>query len=231
MTTRLIPRCAVRAGLRRHRDGMRPGVACPGGADADLAGESGRAPSRRSSDRFLSRRRLLCVALAAGLALWGAVVGCAGYQIGNRGLFPPDIQTVHVPMFESDSLRRHLGERLTEAVCKEIERRTPYKLANNDNADSVLTGRIVGDRKNVLVNTLTGDPRELQVGLQVQVTWVDRRGSLLRDELTIPLPPEVTDISASANLVPEVGQSVATAQQESIRRIAQQIVNLMETPW
>ncbi len=48
--------------------------------------------------------------------------GCAAYHIGNSSLFPPDIHTVYVPMFESDSFRRDLGERLTEAVCKEIER-------------------------------------------------------------------------------------------------------------
>lgn len=173
------------------------------------------------------RARRACLGLLA-LAL---SVGCAGYQIGNRALFPQDIQTVYVPVFESDSLRRHLGERLTEAVCKEIERRTPYKVVNDSNADSVLTGRIIGDRKNVVINTLTGDPRELQISLHVQVTWVDRRGALLRDETAIPLPPEVADVSASANLVPEVGQSVATAQQEAIRRVAQQIVNLMEIPW
>ena len=158
-------------------------------------------------------------------------VGCAGYRLGNQGLFPADIQTVYVPIFESDSLRRNLGERLTEAVCKEIERRAPLKIASADSADSVLTGRIVGEEKHVLVNTLTGDPREYQVTMRVQVTWVDRRGTMLRKEDCVPLPPEVTDVSASANLVPEVGQSMATQQQEAINRVAQQIVNLMEAPW
>ena len=41
--------------------------------------------------------------------------GCAGYQIGNRALYRPDIRTVHVPVVQSDSYRRYLGERLTEA--------------------------------------------------------------------------------------------------------------------
>ena len=66
--------------------------------------------------------------------------GCAGYQIGNRTLFPTHIHTVHVPTFESISFRRNLGERLTEAVVKEIEVRTPYKVVADPNADSVMTG-------------------------------------------------------------------------------------------
>ena len=47
--------------------------------------------------------------------------GCAGYQIGNQSLFPQEIHTVYVPVFKSNSFRRNLGERLTEAVVKEIE--------------------------------------------------------------------------------------------------------------
>ena len=73
--------------------------------------------------------------------------GCAAYQIGNQSLYPLEIHTVSVPVFQSNSFRRNLGERLTEAVVKEIERRTPYKVVSDPGADSVLTGRIVTERK------------------------------------------------------------------------------------
>ena len=104
------------------------------------------------------------------------LAGCAGYQIGNQSLYPPEIHTVYVPMFQSNSFRRNLGERLTEAVVKEIETKTPYKVVSDPNADSVLTGRIVDETKHVLVPDLTGDARESQVDMQVQVSWVDRKG-------------------------------------------------------
>src|SRR6188508_556309 len=74
-----------------------------------------------------------------------AFSGCAGYQLGNRSLYRPDIRTVHVPMAVSDSYRRHLGEKLTEAVVKEIELKTPYKIVDSDSADSVLSLRLVSD--------------------------------------------------------------------------------------
>src|SRR5437868_12374198 len=87
------------------------------------------------------RRLLWCSAI---FILHSALLlGCAGYQIGNRALYRPDIRTVHVPMIQSDSYRRYLGERLTEAVVKEIELRTPYKVVDADSADSVLTVRLV----------------------------------------------------------------------------------------
>ena len=157
--------------------------------------------------------------------------GCAGYQIGNQSLYPPEIRTVYVPMFESNSFRRSLGERLTEAVVKEVEAKTPYKVVSNPNADSVLTGRIVEETKSVLVPSLSGDAREVQVGVRVEVSWVDRKGAMLRQAEPIPLPAEITDVTGTGNVVPEVGQSIATAQQQAICRMAQQIVGLMEKPW
>src|SRR5262245_35350210 len=72
---------------------------------------------------------ILCILQSAILS------GCAGYQIGNRALYRPDLRTVHVPVIQSDSYRRYLGERLTEAIVKEIELRTPYKVVGPDAAD------------------------------------------------------------------------------------------------
>src|SRR6266481_1806454 len=88
-----------------------------------------------------------CAALVAIVMLAGG--GCAGYRFGAASLYPPDIQTVYVPVFESNSFRRNLGEWLTEAVCKEIELKTPYKVVGTPNADSVLTGKITSDTKRV----------------------------------------------------------------------------------
>ena len=157
--------------------------------------------------------------------------GCAGYQIGNQSLYPLEVKTVYVPMFESNSFRRNLGEWLTEAVCKEIEAKTPYKVVATPTADSVLSGRIVEENKRVLVPSLSGEARELQVGMRVEVSWVDRKCRMLRPNQNIPLPAEITDISGTGNVVPEVGQSITTGQQEAITRVAQQIVGLMEKPW
>ena len=89
------------------------------------------------------------VTLLVSLSLGAA--GCAGYRFGADSLYPSDIQTVYVPMFQSDSYRRGLAEQLTEAVCKEIEKRTNYKVVNTPNADSVLSGRILNEVKRIVV--------------------------------------------------------------------------------
>jgi hypothetical protein len=157
-------------------------------------------------------------------------VGCAAYHVGNAGLYPTEVKTVYVPMFESVSFRRDLGERLTEAVMKEIENKTPYKVVQDQNtADSTLAGRISQESKQVIIGAQTGDPRELQTQISVKVSWTDNRGKMLRSTPDIPLPPALSQ--ATGNLVPETGQSLAVAQQEAIDRLAEQIVGLMEKPW
>jgi len=159
------------------------------------------------------------------------LAGCAAYHVGNQSLYPSEIHTVYVPMFQSVSFRRHMGERLTEAVMKEIENRTPYKVVADPQADSVLSGRIVEEGKQVLVNSLKNDPSELQARVRVEVSWIDRKGRMLRDGAPVALPCDIIDVEGAGNFVPEAGQSVASAQQQAIQRVAEQIVSIMEKPW
>ena len=160
--------------------------------------------------------------------------GCLGwnYQFGARTLFPEGIETVYVPVFDSTSYRRELGEELTEAVVKEIERRTHYKVVSTPGAaDTVLVGKITLEKKHLLFETTTGDPREMEVSLAVQVSWTDQRGRPVRDIPLVPVPGAAVGVSAASDIVPEVGQSIATAHQRAIQRLAEQIVSLMEKPW
>jgi hypothetical protein len=182
--------------------------------------------NRAHFNRRSSLPRLLLLGFAAALAS-----GCAGYQIGARSLYRPDVRTVHVPIFESESLRRNLGERLTEAVVKRIESESPYKVVPACNADSVLSGRILSEQKRVAAENANDAPRDLTTDLWVEVSWVDHRGELLAQPANIPLPPLILHLGQNASFVPEAGQSLATAQQETIERLAKQIVQQMETPW
>ncbi len=164
------------------------------------------------------------------VAILLSLAGCAAYHVGAAGLYPPDIHTVYVPMFESDSFRRDLGEMLTEAVAKEIELRTPFKVVGNPNADSVLIGRITGDTKHSIVREPGNEGREIEIGMTVKVNWADRRGGVVR-EGDIAITPEMVDLNQTARLIPEYGGSNVTAQQQIAKRLAKQIVDLMEAPW
>src|SRR5215813_6612178 len=98
---------------------------------------------------------LCCVAAGLGVVM---LAGCIGYHVGTNSLYAADVATVYVPMIESDSYRRDLGERLTEAVVKEIELKTPYKVVSTPDADSILSARLLGDARHALVENQFNDP-------------------------------------------------------------------------
>lgn len=166
------------------------------------------------------------------LALFVAsMAGCARYRFGSASLYPPDIQTVYVPVFESNSFRRGLSEWLTEAVCKEIEAKTPYKVVGTPQADSVLTAKLISDTKRVIIEDQFDFPREVEANIAVEVRWVTRHGDLINPGGSVPLPQDLVLLSAPGTMVAEFGQSLSTAQLQSIKDLAAQIVSMMEMPW
>lgn len=189
---------------------------------------SGQRGAARQAPCRVSRRRFCWLSMASPVA---AALGCAGYHIGARTLYPPDIETVFVPIIESNSYRRNLGEWLTEAVVKQIEAVTPFKVVGTNAADSELSCRIISDTKQMAMESPTDEGRELQVGWQVSVEWLDRKGDLVKPSQQIPMPQSLNTIQDGASMFPELGQSITTANQTAIERLSRQIVSMMESPW
>ena len=168
----------------------------------------------------MNRRTWLQATFATALA------GC-GYT--TRPMYPCTIQTVYVPMFDTKVFRRGLEFQLTEAVCKELEQKTPYKIVRVDNADTTLKGEIKSVRKRVLIQTPEDEPRALETALAVDVELRDNRtGALLCNGQTPGVPFVVRSDSTFA---PELGQTTATAIKDMIDKLAVQIVAMMEEPW
>lgn len=164
--------------------------------------------------------------LKTGLAL---LAGGCGYT--TRPMHSSYVQTVHVPMFQSKTFRRGLEFQLTEAVAKEIEKKTPFKVVDSENADTILEGTIRYADKRVVVESPEDDPRHIDLAIAVDVTWRDRRsGEVLRTDETEPVA-WTRLVRQDARYAPELGQSVATASFEVVQDLATQIVAMMEEPW
>lgn len=178
---------------------------------------------------LLHRGMQRCTWLPLMAALVGVCVCGCGYMLGSA--YSPHIRTVEVPIFQNETFRRGIEYQLTEAVQKEIQSRTPYRLAKGLEADTRLSGRIVDIRKDVLGETNFDDPRELQLSLAIRVTWEDLRNGQILAQDEIPVSPEALPLIGQAEFAPEVGQSLATATRDVVQRLAAQIVNMMEVPW
>jgi hypothetical protein len=134
-------------------------------------------------------------------------------------------------MVEADPTRRHLAERLTEAICKRIEERSPYKVVGRPSADSVLECRIVTKNQRVSLVDPANDPRQKSGELTLEIRWRDRRSQDIRQFDSLVWNDAATHVTASDAMVAEFGHSLLTSEQEQIEQIAHQIVGMMESTW
>jgi hypothetical protein len=52
------------------------------------------------------------------------------------------------------------------------------------------------------------------------------------DGIPVPTQPKgIVIVTSTGNFIPELGQSLATAQQVAVDRLAVQITSMMEKPW
>ncbi len=154
------------------------------------------------------------------LGALGTIAGCAGYQLGNRSLYRTDIKTINVPMFQSSTLAPGPGRMADRGGYQGNRTADPYKVVNNPLADSVLTGRILWDQKRVLSENINDEPRNLLFQIAVHVTWIDNSGHILVQSV----------VSLGSDFIPEGGQSITSAEQTAVRKLAEQIVSQMEAP-
>ena len=172
----------------------------------------------------MTHRRPICMALL----LTVAISGC-GYTLGPQSV--QGVRTVYVPVVQTDSFRRNLDYLLTEAVQNEIRTRTVYRLEEEHVADTILKIRIVDFRKDLLSETRFDDARELQLGLGAQISWTDCRNGRILQERIFPISHDLAQRATDVSFAPELGHSMATAQQKAAERMAAQIVDMMELPW
>jgi len=152
--------------------------------------------------------------------------GCGqmgGYS--SESLFPKDVSSVYVKMFDNQSLRRGAEYELTDALAKRIEAETPYKIISSpDRADTVISGQIVSVSESVLTSERqTGRALEKEVLLQAVVNWKN----LKTGELLI----ENRSVSASASFSEWQNQGFSYASGLAANNLARRIVELMEKEW
>jgi len=171
--------------------------------------------------RFSFPCALLCFGvLCAGLC------GCSEIaSYSNEPLFPRDVSSVCLKMFDNQSFRRGVEYELSDALAKRIEAETPYKIVSDEDlADTVISGQITAIGELALsVDRDIGSVLEKEVELQAVVTWKNlKNGELLLDQ---------QQVSASASYSDYQRQDFKYASALAANNLARKIVELMERNW
>ena len=152
--------------------------------------------------------------------------GCdrmAGYS--NESLFPEDVRSVCLEMFDNQTFRRGVEYELSDALAKRIEVDTPYKIvSDSDRADTVISGQIVSISELALsTDRELGTVLEKEVELRAVVNWKNlKTGQLMMDHLKV---------SASASYSEYQLQDFKYASTLAANNLARKIVELMERKW
>jgi hypothetical protein len=161
---------------------------------------------------------------AAGAA--GMLAGCAGLGgYSDDSLFPDDIGSLCVDMFDNRSFRRGVEFTLSDALVKRVESDTPYKIVSDkDRADSVISGQLVSIRESVLtVEREIGRPLEKEVVLTAVVNWKNlKTGTMMINNETV---------TAATSYSQYLNQDFTYASAVAANKLAQKIVERMESNW
>jgi hypothetical protein len=146
-----------------------------------------------------------------------------GYS--NESLFPKEVDSVCLEMFDNRSFRRGVEDELSDALAKRIEAETPYKIiSNRDKADTILSGQIVRVSESALSGERqSGRAMEKEVQLLAVVNWKNlKTGEYL-----------ITDrqVSASATFSEWQNQGFGYASTLAANNLAVKIVELMQKEW
>ena len=163
---------------------------------------------------------LLCTLLCLAFSGCGKM---SGYS--NESLFPENVSSVYVEMFENQTFWRGVEYELTDALAKRIEAETPYKIiSSRDRADTVISGQILSIDQFILsVERERGSALEKEVELRATVNWKNlKTGQLLIDSQLV---------SASASYSPLQEQGFKYASSLAANKLARKIVESMEKKW
>lgn len=165
---------------------------------------------------------LICLTLAA--MVLGGCAGGTGYR--HEALYDTSVRTVATPIFENRTFYREMEFRLTEALVKEIEQTTPYKVTGEGAADTIITGTILAVNQRLLSRQLdTGVAQEVQVIVTASFEWKDlRTGKVLRKRSRVEASGEYLPVSGA-------GEPLEVARFQAAGELARQIVDLMASDW
>jgi hypothetical protein len=166
---------------------------------------------------------ILCLLSSVFCLLSCGCTELTGYS--NESLFPAEIDSVCLEMFDNQTFRRGIEYQLSDALAKRIEAETPYKIISRpDLADTVISGQITSVNEAVLtIERDMGRALEKEVRLQAVVDWKNlKTGQLLIDN---------EPVTASASYSEYQEQDFGYASAIAANNLARKIVELMERKW
>jgi hypothetical protein len=152
-----------------------------------------------------------------------AITGCGYHTLGSASHMPPDVKTLAVPVFATNTEAYHTETVMTNAVIREFATRTRLRVIPNEggDADAVLHGTILKEYVAPLTyNASTQQSSSFLITIVVSVTLNGRDGKVLFENKNYVYREQV---QSTADLPTFIVENPAGLERLS-REFAQQLV-------
>lgn len=174
-------------------------------------------------------RTTLISRILASICGCAMVCGCAsdptkGYSASST--FPQEYSTVAIDIFENETFTRDVEFELADALVKEVEQRTPYKVTPSRRADTIIRGRITAIELDQLSKSkITGLSEEMILSVTIDFEWTNARTGEVIEERR-----EFTGHSLFLPSTPS-GEPIELGRFGVVQRLARDIVDEMRADW
>jgi len=127
-------------------------------------------------------KKLLLPAMAMAIAPALMTLGCGYHTAGKASRLPQGVHTIAIPTFVNQTQTYRIEQVLTEAVLREFNSRTNYRVSNalNDSADASLRGVVVSTSLvPVTYDSRTGRASSVLVTVNLNVNLADHKGAVI----------------------------------------------------
>jgi len=157
---------------------------------------------------------------AALLVLLGAAAAACGYRLGPAAPVA-GAGTVRIPVFENRTYRRGVETDLARQITASLSSRSRLRLVD-EGGDLVVEGTIVEIREDLLSAKENEVVRESALFVTAEVT--------VRDGRTGDAVVKLRRITERESFVPGIGETLRSARVEALKRLAEDVVDLLEAP-
>jgi hypothetical protein len=181
-------------------------------------------PVANESCRMADRRWVVPGVILAVLAVI-ALAGCGIGGYTNESVFPKDVTSVYIEMFDNRTFRRGVEYTVSDALAKRIESDTPYKIVSDrDRTNSVMGGQLVVITESILtLERETGRALEKEVILTATVNWKNlRSGRMMINNQSVTVAASYYDF---------LRQDFTYASSLAANKLAEKIVEMMQNNW
>ena len=147
-----------------------------------------------------------------------------GYS--SSSLYPKQYQSIAIPIFQNSTMTRDVEFMLTDAIIKEIQVRSPYRVVDKHVAETILTGTITSLKLSTLSRSrTTGLDNEVLFKVVIDFEWYDQvngnrivgRKNFASSAVFIPSRPSSEPL--------EIGQFAV------VQQLASDIIDQLQASW